>query len=511
MTTTEADDATTLRQRHAAKAADDCDDSAAAPQTNSDLTTNSEEAKRPLRILMATEYLPPYVSGIANRCKNLIKGYRDNGHHVTVAGPVGTNADIIVPSVPNIFYEHQRVFILPPLALLVQLLNFQRSVPYDIVHIVGPLCLSFLLLLPLFKLRGVKIYVSYHVYLEYYKHLYLGDNKILGMFGEGLYIIFYFIPLVWFADVVGIPSKTADWVVFKYSKQIHYMKSGLNTEVFAPLPGSLGPDDDSIDSQPLPQIPSLAEGDVLLSSPPLVEASTANPVLVYIGRLAVEKNIEFLISAMADPFLLQASLVLVGDGPSRAALETLAAETVGADAVFSYRPADAEDKSAEAAAPDATEKAAASATSDRPWGLGGDGTVDGRRYRVLFVGMVRDEREVASGYYARADAFVSASASETFGFTVAEAMACGTPAVVVRSGAFASVYRAIDGWMFVPGRADDYVARLRRVLADGRAARRAARQVAVQGFGVDSAVRDLLQTYEWCVNADGKSQKRIGL
>ncbi|KAJ1552378.1 hypothetical protein HK405_011554 [Cladochytrium tenue] len=78
--------------------------------------------------------------------------------------------------------------------------------------------------------------------------------------------------------------------------------------------------------------------------------------MVYFGQLAVEKNIAFLISAMADQFLLQASLALVDDGSSRAALETLAAETVGADSVFSYRPADAdaESKPAAAAAPTPT-------------------------------------------------------------------------------------------------------------------------------------------------------------
>ncbi len=63
-----------------------------------------------MRILVATEYLPPYVSGIANRCKNLVKGYRENGHQVTVFGPSGTEADVTVPSIPNIFYNHQRYF-----------------------------------------------------------------------------------------------------------------------------------------------------------------------------------------------------------------------------------------------------------------------------------------------------------------------------------------------------------------------------------------------------------------
>lgn len=61
--------------------------------------------------------------------------------------------------------------------------------------------------------------------------------------------------------------------------------------------------------------------------------------------------------------------------------------------------------------------------------------------------MVYNEHHIVQ-YYASSDVFVSASASETFGFTVAEAMACGTPCVVVNSGAFKNVYTMINEWMF---------------------------------------------------------------
>jgi hypothetical protein len=117
----------------------------------------------PMRILFATEYLPPYISGISNRCKNLINGYRQAGHNVTVFSVNGSDCDVVVPSIPNPIYNQQRTFILPPLGLLLDLFNFTKPMQYDIAHIVAPMCLSFLPLMPLLWLRGVKIYVSVNI------------------------------------------------------------------------------------------------------------------------------------------------------------------------------------------------------------------------------------------------------------------------------------------------------------------------------------------------------------
>ena len=105
-----------------------------------------------------------------------------------------------------------------------------------------------------------------------------------------------------------------------------------------------------------------------------------------------------------------------------------------------------------------------------------------------------DEKLVAS-YYAQADIFVSASASETFGFTVAEAMACGTPAVVVKSGAFPTVYSKIQQNMFQVDDMQSYAECCARVYGDLEKQSRDARVYAVEGYGIDSAIDDMLDTY----------------
>ena len=64
----------------------------------------------------------------------------------------------------------------------------------------------------------------------------------------------------------------------------------------------------------------------------------------------------------------------------------------------------------------------------------GEGTVpvpDG--LNVRFTGGIRDRRDLAR-LFAAADVFVSASLMETYGLTLVEAMACGTPVVAFRVG-----------------------------------------------------------------------------
>lgn len=98
--------------------------------------------------------------------------------------------------------------------------------------------------------------------------------------------------------------------------------------------------------------------------PPEYDAMTG-PILLYVGRIAVEKNIEAFLNSRHP-----GTKVIVGDGPARAELE--------------------------------------------------------RKFpQARFMGK-RTGRELA-GFYAHADAFVFPSRTDTFGLVMIEALACGTP------------------------------------------------------------------------------------
>lgn len=124
-----------------------------------------------------------------------------------------------------------------------------------------------------------------------------------------------------------------------------------------------------------------------------------NLVLVSVGRLAAEKNLDELLrfrAAMGDQAV---TLLLVGDGPYRAQLEREAADLVL------------------------------------------------RAPQVVFAGMVPPQQ--VAEWYQLGDLFVSASSSETQGLTYVEALAAGVPALCRADPCLSGVIRdGENGWQF---------------------------------------------------------------
>lgn len=162
-------------------------------------------------------------------------------------------------------------------------------------------------------------------------------------------------------------------------------------------------------------------------------APMTSRIMLYVGRLAREKNLETLLDAAALVFAHDeaARLWLVGDGPHRTAL---------------------------------TQRV-------REMGIGD---------RVRFVGAV--PRHEVDAYYAAADVFLFASITETQGLVLQEAMSYGLPAVAAAGGAASeAIEHGIDGFVAKNDPAD-LALYLRLLLNDGelrmRFAERAQRAVA---------------------------------
>lgn len=124
-----------------------------------------------------------------------------------------------------------------------------------------------------------------------------------------------------------------------------------------------------------------------------------NLVLVSVGRLAEEKNLDALFYARAELGNEPVTLLLVGDGPYRMQLEQLA------ESLHLHAP------------------------------------------QVVFAGMVPPEQ--VTDWYRLGDLFVSASASETQGLTYVESLAAGVPALCRADPCLEGVVQeGVNGWQF---------------------------------------------------------------
>ncbi|MDP7706888.1 glycosyltransferase [Mycobacterium sp. TY815] len=178
-------------------------------------------------------------------------------------------------------------------------------------------------------------------------------------------------------------------------------------------------------------------------------------LLLYVGRLAVEKEIEqmrLVLDALPD-----ARLALVGDGPHRRQLERHFAGTA-----------------------------------------------------TTFLGYLSGEQLAAA--YASADAFVLTSCTETLGLVLLEAMAAGCPVIAANRGGIPDVVQdGVTGFLYEPGRPGDLVAQSKRLLSNAalrQAMSRSARQEA-ERWSWKSATDELRRQYVRAVGANPTRRRLI--
>jgi glycosyltransferase involved in cell wall biosynthesis len=142
------------------------------------------------------------------------------------------------------------------------------------------------------------------------------------------------------------------------------------------------------------------------------------PLVAYVGRVAHEKNIEFLVDVFAEmrKQVPQAMFVIAGEGPARESLRQLVARS-------------------------------------------------GLSASVRFVGYL-DRNTALLDCYAAADVFVFASRTETQGLVLLEAMAQGTPVVSTAELGTKFVLKPGCGALVVPERKSEFAAAVAKVLQD---------------------------------------------
>ncbi len=369
-----------------------------------------------MKIAFFTETFLPKVDGIVTRLTKTVQHLVADGDEVLIFCPEGApetymGAKVVgVPAMPLPLYPELKLA-LPRPAVAEALERFQP----DLVHVVNPAVLG-LGGIWLAKTKGYPLVASYHTHLP----------KYLEHYGMGMLE-----PLLWELlkaahNQARLNLCTSTAMVQELSEKgiqnTDLWQRGVDTELFRP------------------ELRSDAMRQRLLGG-----HSDSGKLLLYIGRLSAEKQIERIrpvLEAMPD-----ARLALVGDGPHRQQLE----------AHFQGLPA-------------------------------------------TFVGYLAGE-ELASAY-ASGDAFLFPSSTETLGLVLLEAMAAGCPVVGANRGGIPDIVTdGVNGCLYEPDGADGGAASLtaavQRLLGDPdqrRTLRLAARQEA-ERWGWGGATAQLRRFY----------------
>ena len=179
------------------------------------------------------------------------------------------------------------------------------------------------------------------------------------------------------------------------------------------------------------------------------ELALAGPTLLSVGNLHAFKGHGVVIEALS--LLPRCRLVVVGEGPDRAAFEALARQR-------------------------------------------------GVSSRVRFVGSL--SQQDLRRYYCAADALVLASSREGWPNVLLEAMACGTPVVATRVGGVPEIVTSAEAGLIADERSAAALARGITALLSGPRERSATRRYAEQ-FGWDATTRGQLQLFRQIVSATG--------
>ena len=334
-----------------------------------------------MRIGIFSDSYPPYINGVSTSILMLQSALEKKGHEVFV---VTVNPDnlkykyenedkiIRIPGIPTGIYDYRLTGVYP-----IKAIKKVRSWNIDVIHSHTEFGIGMFARLIATEFNIPLVHTYHTMYEDYIETITKGyfdrsSKKLVE------YITKFFCDKTC-SELIVPTKKTYDLFKrkYKYDRNIYIIPTGIEVERFY---------------KEKYKISNLNE----IRSQYGIKRSDF--VLLYLGRIGKEKNIEFIINVMKLITNPKIKLVLVGDGPDLKDLEKL---------VGSYNLEE----------------------------------------RVIFAGKVPYEKTPL--YYNMANAFVTASHFETQGLTVIEAMSASLPALCIDDESFNNtVVNGLNGYIF---------------------------------------------------------------
>lgn len=364
-----------------------------------------------MKIGIFTEAYTPIVSGVVTSTRLLLAELRRRGHDARLYTPRHPTKPIDEPGVsrfPSIcFPVNSWIPITVPYSR--RLLREIREAGFDVFHTQQPFIMGRLARY-LARESNAPLVCTIHTQYEHYVH-YVAPTAHRAAKAVARYLVRSFCNI---CDVITTPAKGMEELLRSYgvTRPIYVIPNGIDLEPYRHADGAavrtkLGVPNDAV-------------------------------MFSFVGRLAKEKNLPVVLHAVS---LLKSEqpkivLVLIGDGPERAALQQMA-QTLGI------------------------------------------------AERVIFVGKVPHTETPA--YHTAADAFVMPSVTEVNPYAVIEALAGGTPAVAADSFGMREILTHNQDALLVPPEPEAFAEAMRRLAKDenlrcfmSEAAREKAQQYSIQ-------------------------------
>ena len=384
---------------------------------------------RAMRIGLFTDTYYPEINGVATSCLMLRRELLNMGHEVYVFAPrcrgwrEHREAGVYYIASAPLLLLRDRNFAVPTPQLLARM----RRLRLDVVHTHSEFILGMLGHHAAKRLSCALVHTYHTAWEDYTFYLTHGHGDEAARSFARRYSKWWCNR---FDRVIAPTGKTRDLLrTYGVSAPIDIIPSGMDIGRFSPVRHSR------------------EERERLRASCGVLPGER---VLLYLGRMAREKNLEQVLRAfaLARPSLPDVRFVLIGEGPMRDELPALAAGLGVADAVSVVGP--------------------------KPW-------------------------EEIDRWYAVGDVFCSASHSETQGLTYVEAMASGLCVCAEKDPCLSGVIEdGVNGILSEPGEEALSLALIRAFGGEGReTASRAAE--AAQGFGARRFAERVEETYRRAV------------
>ncbi|MCG8454461.1 MAG: glycosyltransferase [Spirochaetales bacterium] len=373
-----------------------------------------------MTIAIFTDTFAPQVNGIVTSVMSLAENLADRGHEVIIVAPEYKDSEeyaypgvevVRVYSVPAAYYDGFRWS--PPYSYATYKILKNRKV--DLVHFMTPIFLSLVGIKIARKLR-VPLVGTFHTFIAdplYFEQLFNGPIKITSE------ITWKFLNLYYdAADHVTAPTEEAVRIIQDNGSQaqLEALSNGID---FSLIGKGRGPEAKE-------------------------QYKLEDDVVLYVGRVAAEKNLKGLIDAfvLVQKTRPAAQLLIVGDGPYLEECQAYAQEQVCAD-------------------------------------------------RILFSGLIPRDELLKSGIFEASRVFATTSETETQGITILEAQAQGMACVGVGVGGVLNLIEdGKSGYLVSSGQTELFAQRVLSLLENPQLAFEmgAEAEKAVQVHQMDSVI-----------------------